>query len=333
MNQLIDIPTRIDKTSQTLIDHMYICTSDLTVVNHEVINYNISDHFPILGVFDVRNNTAAPKARHKTITCRRYGATNEEGFIGDLVAAPWGNTDFENCTTDMCLRKFNVTFPNVVHKHASPITKRVQRQVQLMWMSSTLLKSMPKRDTTQKQGRQEDCKCPRNATTALIQDAKSRHYVESIEVCKNNPCKLSNVFQELGHRTSRNSSQTVVNYDGKTSQKDLEIAEVFNKHFTTVVDKQLSIINHKANSQDYTSLTAFVGNRMPPGNIFHLPLVTEDWVRKALSTLPNNNYVHWIRSYLPQNVEVGHSLISHVVTKLCNHSITNNTFPQLWKVA
>ena len=53
--QIIKEPTRVTDRSKSLIDHIY-CSVDLPVLKHAVVQYGISDHFPIVSAFDVRNH-------------------------------------------------------------------------------------------------------------------------------------------------------------------------------------------------------------------------------------------------------------------------------------
>ena len=71
---------------------------------------------------------------------------------------------------------------------------------------------------------------------------------------------------------------------------------------------------------------------MPPGNIFSIPLIREEWVKKTLSTLDQNKATG-LDSISAKVLRVTASYITKIVTKICNHSIEHDTFPQAWKIA
>ena len=91
-----------DKTA-TLIDHMY-CPTDLSVTNHVAVKCGLSDHFPIIGVFNVKNCRSGYNMNsHTTITYRKFESINYDTLISDLIATPWNYTTDEGCPLSKAL--------------------------------------------------------------------------------------------------------------------------------------------------------------------------------------------------------------------------------------
>lgn len=237
LNQIINEPTRTTSTSSTLIDHMYV--SDLQVTNCIVVKCGLSDHFPILGVFDVANFKSKTKSEHQTISYRKFDNVDLESFRQRLESAPWNDINFRENSTDDRLKKFNSLFVQIVDKTFPAITKRVKRKTQPKWITQEILRAITNRDNAKKCGDEKGYKYWRNVTTKLVRDSKAKHYQESVEIYKNNPRMLSNVFKELGGKSSH-GPPTLINCDGKSHTQGSDIAEAFNKHFTNIANKYLS---------------------------------------------------------------------------------------------
>ena len=77
---MITKPTRVTGKTATLIDHMYSST-DLSVINHLVMRCGLSDHFPIIGVFNVKNRRSGHMNSHTTITYRKRESINNDTLV------------------------------------------------------------------------------------------------------------------------------------------------------------------------------------------------------------------------------------------------------------
>lgn len=329
LTQVIEEPTRVTETSSTLIDHMYV--SDLQVIASKVVKCGLSDHFPILSVLNIANFKAQHGNRHQTINYRKLDNVDLESLKLDLESAPWDDIDFTTDTTDTCLDMFNCIFIQALNKHAPIITKRVKRQTQPKWMTQDILHAIQKRDMAKQHFQENEYKQWRNRVTELIRDAKAKHYTESIEDNKDNPRLLSTIFKELGNQTTK-GCPTSVDYKGKTYKQESDMAQAFNEHFTNIASNYLR--NEKTNpaQQDHSLLKQFVTSKLPPGNYFNIPPVTEIWVKKYLLSMDKNKATG-LDNIPAKALKMCASSISKWITKICNHSIKSNVFPNQWKIA
>ena len=141
-NQVINEPTRITKTSSTLID--LILTGNLENVKvHGVVDTpGISDHCLIFMAYSLKK----PKFKPKMITKRDFRNFDEKKFVSDMERAPWGNIlavaddDIDNKVTI-----FENIHSDIINKHAPFRTFRVTRPA-TPWLNDKIKKLMDDRD-------------------------------------------------------------------------------------------------------------------------------------------------------------------------------------------
>ena len=82
----------------------------------------------------------------------------------------------------------------------------------------------------------------------MIREAKKTFYSESILTYKSNPKMLASVFKELNHQSKNVVNITSIMYNNKTFTRDADIANIFNKHFTSVTEEYLNDTANKSHS-------------------------------------------------------------------------------------
>ena len=114
--QLIDKPTRVTKTSSTLVDVVMVSNPEL-VKTSDVIDLTISDHFLVFAVLNLKQ----PKASPSYIITRSFNNYSSEKFANDISTIPWDVLDLLP-TVDEKLDAFNDLFLTCLDKHA-PVKK------------------------------------------------------------------------------------------------------------------------------------------------------------------------------------------------------------------
>ena len=89
-------------------------------------------------------------------------------------------------------------------------------------------------------------------------------------------------------------------------------------------DKILSLNLHK--------LEHFISTKIPKGNIFNIPHMTEDFVYKYLTNLDTNKATR-IDNISSKVIKLSAPVIARQLTDICNHSIHNSSFPSIWTTA
>ena len=190
---------------------------------------------------------------------------------------------------------------------------------------------MNKRDNSKKKHLENEYRYWRSKTTRLIREANF-FYSESIQTYKNNPKMLASVFKELNHQTKNVVNVTSIMSNNKTLTRDADIANIFNKHFTSVAEKYLNDTANKSHSPNLILLKEFIKQKLPKGNIFKIPLMTEQFICKFISKLDKNKAT-CIDNISAKILHLSSPVIAKHITDICNHSIHTSTFPTSWKKA
>ena len=157
---------------------------------------------------------------------------------------------------DQYLQSFISTFTKIIDKHLPLVTKRIKRPNQPEWISNTILLAINKRENAKKNKDEQNYKCWRNEATKLIRDAKKEYYSESIKPYKNDPKKICKVFNELNNKSNFSNNIKTITYENKTFTDDADLANTFNKYFTSVSEKYIN--KEKSLSPNLKKLEAFI---------------------------------------------------------------------------
>ncbi len=231
-------PTRIDKSSATLIDHIYTNIIDRPNVSG-IITTDVADHF---GVFYSIENKH-PRPISEQIKKRILSNSNTNSFK-DIIK----NTDFSDiltlsCPTESysCFHKqycaaFDRAFPL---KYIKPNRKYVKINA---WMTTGLLTSMRtksrlyrvklRRPTNENVDRYKAYVTKYNKLKRVM---KSNYYSQQINENKNNIRKTWNILkQALGKQTKLSNFPKVFTINNNLISDKQEIADSFNDYFSTI---------------------------------------------------------------------------------------------------
>ena len=240
LKQLIDKPTRFNKTSATTIDHIYT-RNDETVVKSGTC-HGISDHSGIYCVVKADKNPNIETKR-----CRSFQNFNEEEFQNDLTTAIQNS----NFNLHMDNEDLNSAFNTWLHaiKYTSDIHapwkefKRTQKTNHIPWYSKELdeLKDQKNRSLRlYRLYRNPDdlavYKRTKNIQTHLKRSLKREYYKNKIDSFDGNPRKIWQVLKDVTDRNYKedvlpdNPNKTTANKFnsffakvGKTVQEKLKI--------------------------------------------------------------------------------------------------------------
>ena len=197
LSQLIKDPTRVSKTSSTLLD--VILTSMPEQHKHSgVYKTCFSDHYPIYTIIDIKKKPTPLRL----FTFRDYETFDNERFLDDLKSI----TDHIDCHMpeqhDM-LEHWNTLhkcFLDISNKHASFKTMKMKHRTN-PWMTPYITKLMYKRnyshviavkslDKTKTNTQWDDYRAARNLVTSKITKAKELYYNNITDEYKSKPRQL-----------------------------------------------------------------------------------------------------------------------------------------------
>ena len=107
-----------------------------------------------------------------------------------------------------------------------------------------------------------------------------------------------------------------ITYENKTFTDDADIANTFNWDFTSVSEKYVN--KEKIPSPNLKKLEAFISTKLPKGNIFNIPYITEDFIYTFVTSLDNNKATG-IDNISSRIVKISAPLITKQLTDICNH--------------
>ena len=326
LTQLISEPTRVTTNSCTLIDHIWVNTSEkkFTKVS-KVITTGLSDHDAVYFNRKRRHGVAA-NGRVKTIFYRNLRNFDTEAFREQVTNANW-NTVYNSTTVDEALDHFQEILTTLFDTHIPTRKKRI-RHSSPAWLTSELLQVMRIRDCSKKKakntGLQDDWdeyKKLRNECTRQVRYAKSHFYSSIIgDEMKINPRKAWKQLKGLLLNEKNSAPITSLVADQVSVTGHAAIAETFAKFFCGVAD---------GDPPDQSDSTAEVTTH---ANDFTIPEMSADEVKNALKVLPLNKATGMDGLSVKLLRLCGGTIIQplqHVI----NLSIKCATFPSSWKQA
>ena len=112
LEQLINEPTRVTRTSATLIDLIFTNKKE-NIVKSGVIHLGISDHSLIFAV----RKFFTPKSRENVRYVRTFKNFNATDFLNDLSQMPWENVaQYEN--PNSCWQLWKSFYLQILDRHA-----------------------------------------------------------------------------------------------------------------------------------------------------------------------------------------------------------------------
>ena len=320
MEQLITKPTRIEKDSASIIDHIYKRV-DNEVSNVEVLDTSISDHKGISCIW-IFKSPQAPLKSHTTVEFRSFKRFQELAFLHDLSCVDF--TDIYNCENpDDAFQTFYNRFLSVVDRHAPMRRKRVKHQTLPSWLNHNIILEMDLRDYYKKNKMTELFKRQRNRVTQLVRNSK-REYFNSLLKQKNDTKQIWNAINEMTNKKK-----------AKTNKKKSPLSpDSLNEHFLAYTSDLINSTYNQSTEAYIPSelLEQFCQSRLVKGNTFQIPAIAVHEVGKLLSDLknkksmgPDNISTYLLKLALPYIVEP--------LTHAYNLCIEQNIFPSQLKDA
>lgn len=178
LKQLIKSPTRITKTSSTLIDHIYTNRAEL-ISEVLVPCYSISDHFPIAFTRSTQENVLK-RGHHKVIRYRCFKNFDKMLFCHDLAASDLWVIDTIS-EPNQSLQTFYDILNAILNKHAPVKLKRVKHETKPPWITDEVLAAIKMRDYLHKNKRFDDYKKMRNTVSHMIKEKRRQYISDAIE--------------------------------------------------------------------------------------------------------------------------------------------------------
>ena len=325
LSQVVNQPTRITETSESLIDVILASNKNL-VKETEVVPSSISDHDLIYAVLNLKRCPQTPTY----ITTRSYKNYQRDAFIHDLSQVPWHIIETFDDVEDS-LHAFNILFNQILDQHAPVRTVKVRGRPNLC-ITSEIRELMRTRDQWRKLARRSNdplvwagYRNYKQEVKREIRLAEHQFVTEQIANNANNPGSMWKTIRSCLPKKSA-SPKTY-------TQDDETVANMFNDFFTSVGQSTVDKIKALASEYNYdlTKLN-FVPRHYPLSEQFSFHPVECKQVEQIVTSMPSNKApgldkvsVRVIKDCLPT--------ILPSITHIINSSLGNGTFPSVWKKA
>ena len=120
----------------------------------------------------------------------------------------------------------------------------------------------------------------------MLRENKSKYYKERVESCKDEPRELVSLFNELGIRQTSDKSIIKIVHDNKEVTDLKIIAELFNNHFSSTMEKYVTDSDFKQYPFIPTKVKQYVDSKVPINTYFKIPQIIREFVIKYLNTMP-----------------------------------------------
>lgn len=311
--QLVAEPTRIAKSSETLID--LLCCSPRDIKSQIIIQHNpdLSDHALLVGSFNVQKPRVKP---HKYYS-RSLDKINFELFESDLANTRWeyaeNGEDINKIVGD-----FNSDILKIFDVHA-PVRERVARPQAKPWVTDTILLMMRLRD---------------RAHTKAIKSKKASH-IDYYKTLKNLVISAMRrekrayfaFFVNKNQRDSKKLWQGLQNVCAAGKKNNNELPhhlcdpDKINDHFVTLPCPD---------SGDTDLIELYNSNRFAEA-VMSFQTVSEETVLRVVRSLKSEAVgvdgisARMLKLTLPYTIST--------FTKIINLSLTSSTYPEIWKKA
>ena len=317
LTQLIKEPTRITKTTSTLIDLMLV-NSPENVKHTGVTDIpGISDHCMIYCAYELKKKKFIPKI----IRRRDFRNFSEVKFKRDLSNAPWGNIySLEEKDIDNQVTIVENLYNEVINKHAPFREVRVKKPIRASWMSDEIIKLMDKRDKYKNKYNLH--KSPliydayrnlKNQVNHMIRKAKIDEMNEVINSKINDSKKIYTALKDKNIVSAKiineqncqmdpdGLNETFINYNNAEVNADM-------------IEKEIRRINTSSSDSS-----------------FEFRQVTEKEVKLVVKSLKSNACgIDEISAFF---IKMGIEYSVHAITEIMNASLKYHYFPKRWKKA
>ena len=337
LKNLIKLPTRIGKTSSTLLD-LILTNNTRRIFSSGVVDAHISDHSLIYTIL----RTTAPRLRSRKIQLRSLKNFYQDLFLRDLHNVPFQVMEvFDDIDDKQYL--FESLYLDILNEHAPQKQAHIRGNIknQIPFMNEQWRKAIRHRNKLWKKftHRRTDAnyaeyKKQRNKCTSFRRKAIKDHFKNKSKT--DNPRAFWQAYRPFMYsRSSKQASDiTLIENDVVITDKK-ELAKLFNNYFVHIVDDVQDIKEHNFGNEfsAHPSIRAIAeeNRRKNAMHNFNFKYTNKTQVEKLLSNI-NARKACGNDTITPRLLKESASAISGPLAELMNESIKQCKYPSRWKM-
>ena len=321
-------PTRVRANSASLIDNILVNIPDHVAVSGNIIS-DTSDHFSQFCI--LRSSRDNIKPVQKKI--RDFTRFNETSFLEDLTLINWNSiAEKENEDIDKIFSTFYNSYNKIVNKHAplKQISHRQLRRFSKPWITRGIRTSIKIKNKLFASGNRQKYKLYRNKINKLVKASKKQYYHNYFSINFTNMKKTWDGINSLLNRKSKPQGHIKAiknpHNDNKIVRNPQKIANIFNDYFASV---GRNLANKIPNSCQYSY---FLDNSKSPDKSFLFKPVFATEIELEILSIPNNKS-HGLYSSPTKLLKISSKIISEILAKIINISITSGRYPSKLKMS
>ena len=334
LKNLIEIPTRIGKTSETLLD-LILINNIRRILTSGVVDVHLSDHSLIYTFLWA----SAPRLRSRKVCLRILKHFDSALFRQDLNNAPYQIMEVFDDVDDKYY-VFESLYIDILNEHA-PLKQFQVRGNQVPFMNEQWSKAIRHRNRLWKQFIRErndtnyaTYKVQRNKCTSLRRNAIKNYFLKKTEA--DNPCEFWNAYRPFMHsRKSKQANDILLKEQNAVISDKQQIADTFNDHFVNIANGAPEINEHDfgVDLNEHPSIIAIQDHNKEQGssNCFNFQYINKMQVEQLISNL-NVRKSCGHDSISPRLVKESASARAGPLTTIMNESIRQCRYPVRWKM-
>ena len=325
--QLIDKPTRISKTCDSIIDHIYTNSAHINHVTPTIICDDISDHFPICAVYKCKPK----KTSRSRPYVRRMTREKIDRFLEDLYNSLYSLMENESNLNSIITLMCDLTNHHFPKKMLS---RKQYKTSKSPWITSELLALIKHKNKLYDKYMKNKCpkqlaiyKKLRNKVTHEKEAAK-RAYFDDLFGHASNSAETWNLINQLLHKCKPKAEtpQQVIAH-GKTITSPQEICNEMNRHFVEIGEKLSAKVPVTKSDLHYKQ---FLGKRHPSS--IALQATHEHEVIEIIAGLNSHKSSGFID--IPTAlIKESKFLIARPLASAFNNCLETGIYPDILKIA
>ena len=234
LTQLINEPTRVTSTTQSLLDWILVSHPN-RYIKSGIMSDCFSDHCTVFCIWKIK----LPKLPPKLIQIRQDKKINVDSFINDLISVNWDRFQILSNVHD-AWTFLHTELTNIIDKHAPFKTIKVKGR-HLPWITSELISTFRQRDKawavyrrTRDPADWEKYRLLRNKSKIMTRNSKSNYYSTSLTQDSKNPKQFWKKIKTFTNTSDKSAQYNQLKVNDTILHNPLLVAQAFNQHFSSV---------------------------------------------------------------------------------------------------
>ena len=288
--------------------------------------------------YGIRKLNARVHVRNVKFKTESHSLKNYDrgSFLSDLRSIDWEMA--MSCASDdpnKMASSFYDLFLTALDVHA-PLKRRTTktRHAPAPWISPNIKNLMCERDRIKRKAERNPALWPRykqlrNRVTSQLKKAAASYYSNMIDDNSNNPKGMWKIINKVLDKHSNHSPPSSIIHEGQRVEKPAEIAEAFNRHFTSIGPKLAENIETK----DFDDPLKYLPSEgLPVETSFEFQRVDPKLIENEINKLKCSKAAG--HDKIPVKlVKDAADILSKPLAAIFNSSLESGVFPNIWKIA